>query len=193
MPGVSDTFAATLWAVDWLFNLASIGGKGMNFHGGGTGPYTAIGYKSQATTVPEVRPLYYAMWFFSNIARTQARITEPQVTSSNKMIKIWSTEDAKGITTVTVIHKDMTATAPAVITIKPTKRLTTDAQLYILESKTGLNTTYGIYLAGQTFDGSTGGLPVGRQATVPVTPDMSGNYVFKVEVTSIALLMLPTQ
>ena len=31
-PGVSDTFASALWALDALFNMASVGVDGVNFH-----------------------------------------------------------------------------------------------------------------------------------------------------------------
>ena len=33
-PGVSDSFAATLWALDLMWNIAANNGQGINFHGG---------------------------------------------------------------------------------------------------------------------------------------------------------------
>ena len=33
-PGVSDVFAASLWAADYLLELASLGYAGVNLHGG---------------------------------------------------------------------------------------------------------------------------------------------------------------
>ena len=35
-PGVSDTFASALWGGDLMYQLASAGSMGINFHGGGT-------------------------------------------------------------------------------------------------------------------------------------------------------------
>ena len=35
--GVSDTFASALWGADLMYQLASAGGAGINFHGGGYG------------------------------------------------------------------------------------------------------------------------------------------------------------
>jgi len=192
MPGVSNTFAATLWSVDFLFNLASIGVKGMNFHGGSGAAYTAINYKAQSDTVPDVRPLYYGLWFFSQIARNQPKIIVPTVTSSNALIKVWPVVDKKGTTSVVVIHKDLKSTGPASVSVKPTTRLNSSAQLYVLQSRDGVNATYGISFAGQTFDGSTDGSPVGQQISTKITPDAAGTYQFKVDVLSIALLVLPS-
>ena len=38
-PGVSDVFAAALWAADYALNLASLGYAGLNLHGGDGGKY----------------------------------------------------------------------------------------------------------------------------------------------------------
>ena len=60
--GVSDTFASALWGADLMYQLATAGGVGINFHGGGYGWYTPI-----AGTVANgftARPLYYGMLLF---------------------------------------------------------------------------------------------------------------------------------
>lgn len=61
--GVSDTFASALWGADLMYQLATAGGVGINFHGGGYGWYTPI-----AGTVEDGfvgRPLYYGMLLFA--------------------------------------------------------------------------------------------------------------------------------
>jgi hypothetical protein len=61
--GVSDTFAAALWGADLMYQLASAGGIGINFHGGGYGWYTPIaGTLGSGFTA---RPLYYGMLLFA--------------------------------------------------------------------------------------------------------------------------------
>ena len=40
-----------LWAVDYLFSMSAVNVSMMNFHGGGEGPYTAIGYNSTSSQV----------------------------------------------------------------------------------------------------------------------------------------------
>jgi hypothetical protein len=60
--GVSDTFAAALWVVDFLLTVAQTGATGANLHGGGDGLYTPIaGSMSEGYTA---RPIYYGMLLF---------------------------------------------------------------------------------------------------------------------------------
>jgi len=61
--GVSDTLASALWGADLMYQLATAGGVGINFHGGGYGWYTPI-----AGTVASgftARPIYHGMLLFA--------------------------------------------------------------------------------------------------------------------------------
>ena len=61
--GVSDTFASALWGADLMYQLASAGGTGINFHGGGYGWYTPIaGTRDDGFLA---RPIYYGMLLFA--------------------------------------------------------------------------------------------------------------------------------
>ncbi len=62
-PGVSDTFASALWGSDLMYQLASAGGIGINFHGGGYGWYSPIAGTRQNGFL--ARPLYYGMLMFA--------------------------------------------------------------------------------------------------------------------------------
>jgi hypothetical protein len=57
--GVSDTYASTLWAADYLLRAACAGFAGVNLHGGGTGIYTPV--ESSAESGAKPRPVYYGM------------------------------------------------------------------------------------------------------------------------------------
>lgn len=62
-PGVSDTFAAALWAADLMFQLAQAGATGVNVHGGGYGWYTPVaGTREDGFAA---RPIYYGMLLFA--------------------------------------------------------------------------------------------------------------------------------
>jgi hypothetical protein len=61
-PGVSDTFASALWGADLMYQLASAGGAGINFHGGGYGVYTPIAGTVASGFV--ARPIFYGMLLF---------------------------------------------------------------------------------------------------------------------------------
>ena len=61
--GVSDTFASALWGAELMYQLASAGGMGINFHGGGYGWYTPIAGTREAGFL--ARPIYYGMLMFA--------------------------------------------------------------------------------------------------------------------------------
>ncbi|MFI5071429.1 MAG: hypothetical protein ACHP8A_11125 [Terriglobales bacterium] len=61
--GVSDTFASALWGADLMYQLASDGGMGINFHGGGYGWYTPIAGTRENGFL--ARPIYYGMLLFA--------------------------------------------------------------------------------------------------------------------------------
>ena len=63
-PGVSDSYASSLWVIDYLFNCVQGGASGVNFHGGGNGlGYTPIANSSG--TVVGARPEYYGILLFT--------------------------------------------------------------------------------------------------------------------------------
>ncbi|HUA16086.1 MAG TPA: hypothetical protein VMG31_12380 [Verrucomicrobiae bacterium] len=67
--GVSDTFASALWGADLMYQLATAGGTGINFHGGGYGWYTPIAGKREDGFV--ARPIYYGMLLFAQAGAGQ--------------------------------------------------------------------------------------------------------------------------
>jgi hypothetical protein len=68
-PGVSDTFASALWAAELMYQLASAGGMGINFHGGGYGVYTPIADTREDGFL--ARPIYYGMLLFAQAGAGQ--------------------------------------------------------------------------------------------------------------------------
>jgi Glycosyl hydrolase family 79, N-terminal domain len=68
-PGVSDTFASALWGGDLMYQLASEGGIGINFHGGGYGWYSPIAGTRESGFL--ARPIYYAMLLFAQAGSGQ--------------------------------------------------------------------------------------------------------------------------
>ncbi|HUO35608.1 MAG TPA: hypothetical protein VMU43_11515 [Candidatus Acidoferrum sp.] len=67
--GVSDTFASALWGGDLMYSLASEGGIGINFHGGGYGWYTPIAGTRENGFM--ARPIYYGLLLFAQAGSGQ--------------------------------------------------------------------------------------------------------------------------
>jgi len=191
MPGVSNVFGSALWAVDFLLNMAAVNVSRFNFHGGSTAIYTAIAYNSSTSNEPVVRPLYYAMWLISQVTSDYASILESNSKTTNALIKSWALISNKGQTRVVVVHKDPKATADAQVTITPSSRSTSPAQLVFLSAKDGVNAENGLEYAGQTFDGSTDGKPSGNRVVTNVNPNSNGEYSFTLPVAHIAYIIVP--
>jgi len=72
--GVSDTLAAALWSLDYMFAMAAVNISRINFHGGGTGPYSWFNLRADGS--PQVFPLFYGMSLFSWVTANSSRVVE---------------------------------------------------------------------------------------------------------------------
>lgn len=194
--GVSDAFGAGLWAIDWLFNGAALGYRGMNFHGAGSGAAYAP-WSYGAGDVPKVHPLYYAMLAFARtIGRgAQAYILPAgsrllDVKSSQHQLSVWSVgHRASGVRKVIVNHRDI---APGAVNASVTVRLThgtwhSEAGLTVFEAPSAYATD-GVRLGGQTFDCTTDGRIRGTAQVVRVVAKAHSEWRFEMRPGSTAFL-----
>ena len=152
------------------------------------GPYTAIAYADITQDVPDVRPLFYGLWAFTDASQHYANVMKATVTSSNPLVKAWATLDARGTWRVVVVHKDSNATSAAGVTVQPPAGVTgATGALRRLASAGGIFATSDLSFGGLTFDGSTTGKPSGTPVSEKVVPQ-SGAYAFSVPPASIAVL-----
>jgi len=96
--GVSNTFASALWGAELMYQLATQGGIGINFHGGGYGWYTPIAGTQKAGF--EARPIYYGMLMVALAGAGQlveSRLSKPQ---PEDMVAAYSLNTASGLKTV---------------------------------------------------------------------------------------------
>lgn len=62
--GLTDTMASALWALDYMFVMATNNVTRLNFHGGRNAPYSWF-WVNETTQEPSVKPLYYAMFVWT--------------------------------------------------------------------------------------------------------------------------------
>jgi hypothetical protein len=186
-------FAAALWAIDTLFAHASVGVARWNMHMGPTNAYTAIAYPDMTTTdLPQVRPLFYGMWaFVLGTAGPDARLVQAQVDTSDPLLKAYVTADTMGTVRVTVIHKGVNAAVPAQACIQLPATSSRQGQLLWLHAPSP-HSRDGVTLAGQTFDGSTDGRPMGTKVTQLITRATSeACFSFEIPPGSAVILVVP--
>jgi len=104
-PGVSDSFASALWALDLMWTVAENHGQGINFHGGGPRfAYTPI---VGANGIYTARPEYYAMLAFkygsAESAIIPATILNPRDYNN---CTVYAAANKNGSYSVTLINKE---------------------------------------------------------------------------------------
>jgi|SRR5579884_27892 len=181
-PGVSDAFASALWALDTLFNLASVGVQGVNFHSLPGAAYELFTFHQQGSTWHAfVHPEYYGMMMFAQAFPPGSQLL--QVSAPNTPLKVWADQDPSGTLHVELINKDPSNAYTVTLHLPGAS---TDAQEEQLLAPS-VSSKQGVTLGGQTFgtDTTTGDLPP------PVTSSVAGvggTYVVPVPAGSAALL-----
>jgi len=105
-PGVSDSYASALWAIDYLFTCAQFGASGVNFHSGGDGnSYTSIA-DDYVNTVIGVRPEYYGMLLFTLAGTGPLNMTTVSAGSLN--VSAYAVQTASGGMNIVIVNKDST-------------------------------------------------------------------------------------
>jgi hypothetical protein len=169
--GVSDSFASSLWAIDFLFALAGGGASGVNFHGGGNGPgYTPIANDGTGK-IEGARPEYYGILLFDLAAHGQVLPTT--VSGGGAAVSAHAVADDDGSTVVILINKDETHAVVASVDFGAPRSSATQLTL----TAPTLASTSGVLLGGAAIgtDGSWAPTmpPVavaGRVASVAVPP-----------------------
>jgi len=166
VPGVSNSYASSLWVIDFLFDVALGGGTGVNMHGGGRSPgYTPIADDDGG--VVEVRPEYYGLLLFTLAGR--GTLLETQLSAGTVDATAYAVRTVTGGLNLVVVNKDTQQNL--ILTIATNQNI----QLATLQTMTGasLAATSGVTIQGATvnsdgsfFPASPGTLtPAGTQTT----------------------------
>lgn len=102
-PGVSNTFASALWALDLMLQLVDFGASGVNFHGGGYGWYAPIVGTMENGFV--ARPEYYAMLLFSQLLGGRMVQSELDTAQADPLFVCRAYKDAQDKLQAIVINK----------------------------------------------------------------------------------------
>jgi hypothetical protein len=185
-PAVSNTFASALWAIDALFELASIGIDGVNIHtfpGAGYELFrmTHVGDRWRASVAPE----YYGLLLFAQATPPGSRII--RVTGARAGVRPWATVAPSGNVHVVLIN-DAEHLRVVRVRAAPARGSA------LLERMTGPSAAAanGITLGGQGFGLATEtGLPAGaiREESIRAA---NGSFVVALPAHTAAMLTLPS-
>ena len=179
LPGLRCTLAqGTETALDTartLLDYAQWGAAGVHLQGG---------LWNAAATPQTVAPRYYGMLFFAHFAGAQGQWLPLQLESSAQ-IKAWAVRDARSQTVrVAVINQEASTSGTVAVQLPEGLR-----QAVV----TRLGSSEPLRLAGQTFDGSRDGRPIGTAYGEILEADADGLLLLAMGAHSAALLTLTPQ
>lgn len=187
-PGVSNTFASALWALETSFAMARVGVDGLNFH---TLPAAAYGLFSfrriRGHWLGHVAPDYYGLLTFARVAPPGSKMLSTSGPSDG--LQTWATEAPTG-----AIHVVLINTGPSLRTVGVRiPAASGPASLTYLRSPA--LSSGSVTLNGRTFGGltSTGTLSETAAGKPVAVRPVSGNYVIRAPTPSAALLTLSVQ
>lgn len=149
--GVSNAYASSLWAIDFLFNCAQGGAVGVNFHGGGNGPgYTPIADSSGVVVGP--RPEYYGILFFTLAG--QGTLLSTQVNAGSLNVTAYAVKTSSGGINLIVSNKDLTNNLK--LSIQLPQSASSANLLELTQLSADLTATSGVMIQGASIgvDGS---------------------------------------
>jgi hypothetical protein len=154
--GVSNSYAASLWVIDYLFNCAQAGAVGTNLHGGGNSDgYTPIADWNGVVT--QVRPVYYGMLFFTLAGPGTLYATQLAAGSLN--ITAYAVEAPSGNLNLVIVNKDQIQNLQLTVKLPQSAKsasLLEMTQLSAGAASPDLTATQGVTIQGSTVNlGST--------------------------------------
>jgi hypothetical protein len=187
--GISNAFQSALWALDTMFEYANVGVDGVNWHGTSGCNYCAFTFSTMnvdgryAYTLQKVNPLYYGLLMFHMATGNTARLL-PVNLNTGANIKVWAAMDQSSNVHVIIINKDKSFAGNINVSLPGFG----DGQVVRLVAP-GYQSTDGISIGGQTFDGSIDGKLVGSPTPESISPN-NGSYTVTLEPTSAVMLTL---
>jgi len=184
--GVSNSFAATLWMLDNLFEAAIRSVEKFNVHADPQEAYSPYIVSSSGRVT--VQPVFYGMLQFRNLCETDdCTVAALKTDSKSRWIKAWGVHDkGTGAYHTVVIHKDLQTGTPLTTSVTAPNGASGAATLTRLTAPS-YKSTNGIKIAGQSFDGSGDGSIKGSYQSESVSCE-GGACTITVDPVSAAIL-----
>ena len=158
--GVSDSYASSLWVIDFLYCTALGGATGINMHGGGNAPgYTAIA--DHSGDVIEARPEYYGLLMF--VLAGDGALLETQLSVGTVDATAYAVRKASGGVNLMVVNKDTLQNLT--LTIETNQTIQAASQQTMTGSS--LAATSGVTIQGATVNKDGSFSPVSPDTLTP--------------------------
>jgi hypothetical protein len=185
-PGVSDTFASSLWMLDTLFAMARSGVDGVNIHTLPEAIYHPFTFQQvdghwEASVFPE----YYGMLLFTEAAPPGSRLLAVSP-PADPDIRVRAALTPDGLIHVVLINDSLTT--DQTIALQSPAGAGKTAIVERLSAPGGATATSGVTLAGQSFGDQTGtGTLTGPFRAAHLQPN-DGQYTIQLPASSAAMV-----
>jgi hypothetical protein len=169
--GVSNSYASSLWAVDYLFNCVQGGASGVNFHGGGSGPgYTPI---ANGGIVIGVRPEFYGILLFTLAG--QGTLYTTQLSTEPLNITAYAVKTSSGSLNLIVVNKDLSQNLQ--LTTQLPQSASSATLLVMTQLSSGATGPDLSATSGVTIQGASVNLDGTFSPSIPYTLDPTGSQL----------------
>jgi hypothetical protein len=146
VPGVTNSFGAALWTIDFLFQNAVYSSSGVNFNGGGSDQTSYSPIYDDGTNVTGIGPDYYGLLAAYSLLRPGAKLMTTQVTPAPTTFSAYAVQRTNGTTWFILSNKDPNND----ITVSVTRPGSSTAANSLLLTAPSLTATSGIQLGGSS-------------------------------------------
>jgi hypothetical protein len=152
IPGVTNSFAAALWTIDFLFQNAIYSSTGVNFNGGGSDHNSYSPIYDDGLSVTGIGPDYYGLLAAYSLLKPGAKLMTTQVTPGRSTFSAYAVQQTNGTTWLILSNKDPNND----ITVSLTRPGSSTAANSLLLTAPSLSATSGFRLGGNAvgLDGS---------------------------------------
>jgi len=186
-PGISNTFAAALWATDYISQAMAAGVAGINLQGN---PANCLGYSPVCATSAEdvakgkltVRPAWYALLLTKALIGDRALLTTVSLPAPTNLA-VRAMQAANGTLHFVIVDEDPPGSAPAAVSLHVGRSFAA-ASVLSLTAPSPESTT-GVTLGGRAVRGDGSWQAAPGTPTVPVE---SGVATVSIQPSSAALV-----
>jgi hypothetical protein len=116
--GLSDTFISSLWAIDYMFEVARRGGSGVNFHTSengmdGTVPFYYEPLREDQGMIVQVQPEYYGLLLFAEAG--VGTMVSTSVTTGAQNFSAWAIKADSGFVSVVLNNRNASSGVSATV------------------------------------------------------------------------------
>ncbi|MBO0768859.1 MAG: hypothetical protein J2O48_09275 [Solirubrobacterales bacterium] len=184
--GVSDTFASSLWMLDTLFDMASVGVDGINVHTLPGSHYAPFSFTNTGKGwTGTVNPAYYGMLAFAQADPPGSDLLSSDDTSTDNGgdVHSFTSRAPDGTLRTTLINEDQTRPATVNLTLPYGSSMSS-----VSLTAPSLSSTSGVKLGGASFANPTTTGKLGPQTATTVNPVSGTTYQVSVPAGSAEIL-----